>query len=149
MKIEHVLVPTDLSPESLRPLQEAADLVRASGGRLTLLTVVPDLEVAPHGAPLAPPLGDPSVAGRLEEARAELSRIAADLAGVEVEVAVLAAPDVAQAVVDEAVGRSADLVALSTHGHTGWRRWALGSVAEQVVRRCPVPVLSFQRPEEQ
>ena len=63
--------------------------------------------------------------------------------------AALAAPDVAQAVVDEAVGRSPDLVALSTHGHTGWRRWALGSVAEQVVRRCPVPVLSFQRPEEQ
>jgi len=34
-----------------------------------------------------------------------------------------------------------DLVALSTHGRTGFGRWAMGSVAERVARRCPKPLL--------
>ena len=148
MKIQHVLVPTDLSPESLRPLQEAAELVRQSGGRLTLLCVVPDLQVAPHGAPLAPPIGDPTIAVRVDNARAELERIAGDLSDLSVESVAIPSPDVAQTIVDEEAARAADLIAISTHGHTGWRRLALGSVAEQVVRRSSVPVLSFQRVEE-
>ena len=148
MKIQHVLVPTDLSPESMRPLQEAAELVRQGGGRLTLLCVVPDPQVAPHGAPLAPPIGDPTIGVRVDNARVELERIAGDLSDLEVEVAAIPSPDVARTIVDEAAARSADLIAISTHGHTGWRRLALGSVAEQVVRRSSVPVLSFQRVEE-
>jgi nucleotide-binding universal stress UspA family protein len=36
---------------------------------------------------------------------------------------------------------AADLVVVGTHGRTGLRRMALGSVAEAVVRRAPCPVL--------
>lgn len=35
----------------------------------------------------------------------------------------------------------ADLVAMTTHGRSGFSRWALGSVAEKVVRHSEVPVL--------
>jgi nucleotide-binding universal stress UspA family protein len=34
-----------------------------------------------------------------------------------------------------------DLIAMATHGRTGLRRVVLGSVAEQVLRRAPVPML--------
>ena len=34
-----------------------------------------------------------------------------------------------------------DLVVMGTHGKTGLERVILGSVAEMVVRTCPVPVL--------
>ena len=34
-----------------------------------------------------------------------------------------------------------DLVVMGTHGKTGLERVMLGSVAETVVRTCPVPVL--------
>jgi nucleotide-binding universal stress UspA family protein len=34
-----------------------------------------------------------------------------------------------------------DLIALTTHGRTGVDRLLLGSVAEDVVRRAPCPVL--------
>ena len=39
----------------------------------------------------------------------------------------------------------ADLVVLSTHGRRGLDRALLGSVAEEVLRRCPVPVLTARR----
>lgn len=149
MNIEHILVPTDLSPESLRPLQAAAQLAKGCGAKLTLFSVVPDLQVTPHGAAFAPPLSDPSVAGRVEEARKELERIAGDITDVECGIEARAAVDTAQAIIDAAGEVGANLIAISTHGHTGWRRLALGSVAEQVVRRSAVPVLTFQRPEEE
>lgn len=38
-------------------------------------------------------------------------------------------------------GKGADLIALTTHGHSGMRRVMLGSVAEEVLRHTEVPVL--------
>ena len=34
----------------------------------------------------------------------------------------------------------ADLIVLGTHGHTGWKRFALGSVTELVVKHAPCAV---------
>ncbi len=34
-----------------------------------------------------------------------------------------------------------DLIVMSTRGHGGFNRWVLGSTADGVVRRMPVPVL--------
>lgn len=45
----------------------------------------------------------------------------------------------AQAIVNEA--EEFDLIVLSTHGRTGFRRFLLGSVAEKVLRMTPTPVL--------
>jgi nucleotide-binding universal stress UspA family protein len=38
-------------------------------------------------------------------------------------------------------------VAMFTHGRSGVGRWLMGSVAEKVVRHCPLPVVLF-RPED-
>ena len=37
-----------------------------------------------------------------------------------------------------------DLVVLSTHGRTGFSHLLMGSVAERIVRRSPVPVLTLR-----
>jgi nucleotide-binding universal stress UspA family protein len=37
--------------------------------------------------------------------------------------------------------RAVDLIVIATHGRKGLRRWVLGSVAEQVIRHGPCPVL--------
>jgi len=39
-----------------------------------------------------------------------------------------------------------DLIVLGTHGRTGLGRVLLGSVAEQVLRRAPCPVLTVKMP---
>jgi nucleotide-binding universal stress UspA family protein len=42
----------------------------------------------------------------------------------------------------------ADLIVLGRHGYRGVRRWLMGSVAEQVLRIAPCPVLVMPAPEE-
>ncbi|OGO07815.1 MAG: hypothetical protein A2Y92_02165 [Chloroflexi bacterium RBG_13_57_8] len=41
----------------------------------------------------------------------------------------------------------ANLIAMSTHGRSGLRRLAFGSITDKVLRRSPVPVLTVRAPE--
>jgi len=41
----------------------------------------------------------------------------------------------------------ADLIVISTHGQSGWRKFVFGSVAEKVIRIADCPVLTI-RPRE-
>ena len=50
-------------------------------------------------------------------------------------------PSVAQVVADQALQWHADLVVIGTHGRRGAARLLMGSDAEQIARRMPVPVL--------
>jgi len=47
----------------------------------------------------------------------------------------------ADEIVREAKQWSADLIVMGTHGRRGLKRLAMGSDAEMVLRRAPVPVL--------
>jgi nucleotide-binding universal stress UspA family protein len=49
-------------------------------------------------------------------------------------------------VLDYIVKNNFDLVIMSTHGRSGITRWALGSVADRVVRHSAVPVLTVAPP---
>ena len=40
--------------------------------------------------------------------------------------------------------QGADMIVMSTRGHSGFSRWLLGSVADRVVRGATVPVLLVQ-----
>lgn len=69
-----------------------------------------------------------SVAGRLEEQ------------GLEVTTSTSIGP-VADCIVEYAEANDVDLVAMCTHGRTGLARWALGSVADRVLRAGSTPIL--------
>lgn len=146
MNLRHILLTTDLSEEARRAFRPVTALARESGARVTLYSVVLDLRVAPHGAPLAPPLSDPDVDRELELAReglaAERQQLAAELS---VDCVVEVAEDVPKAIARYAADHEVDLIALSTHGRTGFKRLFLGSVAEAVLHHAHVPVLCFPR----
>ena len=42
---------------------------------------------------------------------------------------------------------NADLIAMSTHGRSGLRRWAFGSITDKVLRGANVPVITVRAPE--
>jgi nucleotide-binding universal stress UspA family protein len=147
--MKHILVASDLSPESLRPCKTVVDLAAQWGSKVTLLHVVQDLRVAPHGAPLAPPLSSPDLEHEIKHAKLALADQRAAMNGdVEIDVEVIAAEKIPQAIDHFAEEHGVDLIALSTHGRTGWRHLALGSVAEAVIRHSSIPVLTFPRSKE-
>jgi nucleotide-binding universal stress UspA family protein len=90
----------------------------------------------------------PNVEVQVKEAKQILAEQAAEhFPGLEVEVHVGPSTEVAKDVARFAEENGFDLIALSTHGRTGFRRMVLGSVAELVLRYAQVPVLCFPRHE--
>jgi nucleotide-binding universal stress UspA family protein len=77
-----------------------------------------------------------------KDARAKLAQIAKDTttAGVQYVIDVrTGVPDID--IVRVARELAVDLIVIATHGRTGFKHFALGSVAERVVREAPCPVL--------
>ena len=146
MKIKHILLTSDLSDEALRPFGPIMELAKQMGAKVTLLHVVYDLTVASHGAALAPPISSISMEAELKNANIGLQEQRLALGDeIEVEAKAIAGTDIAQAVVGYAKEHGVDVIALSTHGRTGWKHLFLGSVAEAILRHSEVPVLSFPR----
>jgi hypothetical protein len=78
-----------------------------------------------------------------EKAHAEMQRIDSELSGLQhvttVERGIEVWPTVQEAIQEEDI----DLVILGTHGRTGVEKLILGSAAEEIFRRSPVPVLTI------
>jgi nucleotide-binding universal stress UspA family protein len=138
-----ILVPVDGSATAARGLREAIRLAKDQRAKVRMVHVVDEsvvIAAAEAGVDL-----DPVVEGLVKRGRRllEAARRAADRQGVRVEVAMyesLAGP-AADAILREARKWRADLIVMGTHGRRGIRRLVLGSDAEQVMRRTPVPVL--------
>ena len=90
------------------------------------------------------------VAARLKEAREYLAPVAANLreGGVRVTTDVRHGEPVAE-IVAAARETEAGLVAMTTHGRSGFGRLLFGSVAEAVLRRAQTPVLMMRLTERQ
>lgn len=145
---QHLLVPLDGSSRAEQVLPVAARLARASGGTITLLTVV---GMAPEAASyhMAGPFLPQTVFKQdLTEARSYLDRVLrrSDLAGVALEKQVDLG-DPAATILAHTEEQPIDLIVMSSHGYTGVKRWILGSVAEKIARHAPAPVLILREGE--
>jgi nucleotide-binding universal stress UspA family protein len=145
-EVRRVLVPVDFS-DSARPIVEyACGIAKDRGAAVSLLHVVTTPSSAfdsPKGA-----VANPKVVAEFRSAaEKELDPLVALVkkAGVPVESKVLlGAP--AREIVRFAKESKADLVVVGTHGRSGMRHVFLGSVAENVVRLCPCPVITLRLP---
>ncbi|HVK10910.1 MAG TPA: universal stress protein [Gemmataceae bacterium] len=143
MHPKRVLHPTDYTESSRPSLLEAIAIANENNARLTLLHVVESLgpdrlsygESARADQPEA-------LRGRLFE---ELRHILPADAHVGVDY-VLSEEDLVTAILRTQAKFHCDLIVLGTHGRTGMRRWLTGSVAEEVIRRAPCPVLVVKGP---
>lgn len=129
---EQVLIPLDGSEMAERVLEPAAELARAAGAGCLLLQVAETNRRGRNGGGACPEEYLERVAGGIRRQ------------GLDVTTRVIAARDAASAIAAEA-GRPGDrLVAMSTHGRGGLSRLVMGSVAEQVLRATPTPVLVYR-----
>lgn len=148
MHFKKILVPTDLSPEGERSYPLVAALARKLGAEVVLLHAIENVGVAPLGEGGLSPTYLPGTVEEITRARSVLAeRHKKFFDGLKVTPEVVVVPSVAHAIVDQARERGCDVIALSTHGRSGFRRLIMGSVAEDVLRNSRVPVLVFPRQE--
>jgi nucleotide-binding universal stress UspA family protein len=138
LSIRTILHPTDFSERSEHAFHLACSLARDHGARVVLLHVVSIPVAAYEGVVLPPPIEEAT-----EDAKRRLSQM--EPAGIPVEHRV-AEGDAAEMILRVAEEVHADLIVMGTHGRTGLSRLLMGSVAEQVVRRAPCPVLTTKSP---
>lgn len=136
-----ILVPTDFSELSLKAVNVADKWASLFGGTVHLFhSHIPVTELdEPYSMGMSSSVYNSfedvenSIRERLQELAEE--NVSSDHRGD----VIVAMGNPAQAIVNEA--EEYDLIVLSTHGRTGFRRFLLGSVAEKVLRMTPVPVL--------
>lgn len=146
MKLDRILLTTDLSLESLRAFEPLADVVQRRASTVILLHVVEDLALTPRGAPFAASFHLPGGAEDKRKAEAWLAEHAGEsLKDLPVEVRVIRAEKVARAITTFAEEESIDLIAMATHGRSGFKAMFVGSVAAEVLRHAKRPVLVFPR----
>jgi nucleotide-binding universal stress UspA family protein len=138
------LVPVDFSDCSRRAFESAVELAKRCSARLIVLHAVQIPEILPEVAPIT--AGNPDqekVKARATEAAHRSMDLLLESAGVEghVETIFTHRPAV-ESILNTAEERGVGLIVMGTHGRTGLSRLVLGSVAEQVVRRAPCPVLT-------
>ncbi|WP_225333880.1 universal stress protein [Halomicrobium urmianum] len=143
---DRLLLPTDGSEEMEGVIEHAAGLAREHDAALHAVYVVD--EGAAAGVPMAGAGGD--VRGMLAERGEEALDDVAAIAGDALAERTILDGTPWREIVDYADERDVDLIAMGTHGRGGIDRLLLGSVAERVVRRSPVPVLTVrvERSEE-
>jgi nucleotide-binding universal stress UspA family protein len=124
-------------------MELAARLARRDGAGLTLLHVTGTHWPGKQGEILPRPRSS----GKDETTvLGEWTTDAERLAGSTVSSVLLSAP-AAPAIVGFARDDATDLIVMSSHGRTGFRRLVLGSVAEEVLRSAGCPVLVVRRAE--
>jgi nucleotide-binding universal stress UspA family protein len=140
---KNILVAVDGSTTSLRGLEEAIRLAKATGARLVLLHVMNALVLSSEIASTA---YYQALAQSLRESGTKILEQAAAIARdanvpFEQKMIEKIGAHAADEIVAAAENWRADLIVLGTHGRRGLERLVMGSDAELVLRQSPIPVL--------
>lgn len=147
--IQRILVPIDLSPDSLRALSAACGLARAFDASVRALHCFQTTGYLVSTWPEYPgmgglyPIDDIRKADEQEFERAMKSF---DWRGVEHTTESVEGDPIAKILESQS---AADLIVLGTHGRTGLSAAVLGNVAYSVMRHAKVPVLAIRHPERE
>lgn len=147
---QNIIVPLDVSPLSETAIDPAISLAKALGAKLRFLRVTPRVYYPGIG-------GDVSYAGASVFFGPELREEALEYLAPFVDRAIAAGVD---AFAEARSGAAAPQIAaalretpgsmavMTSHGRGGFKRWALGSVTDKVVRMSAEPVLVLPPPAE-
>jgi nucleotide-binding universal stress UspA family protein len=140
LAVRTIIHPTDFSSHSMAAYGLACALARDYGARLVVVHVRPPLVVFAELPPF--PQEPPEV---MKKVREKLYGLPPPYTGIAVGHRLLEG-DPAAGILRAAREESGDLIVMGTHGLSGVGRMLMGSVAEDVLRRAPCPVLTVKTP---
>lgn len=138
ISLNNILFLTDFSAASERALPFVCEIAREYGAKVTALHIlVPD--VLTYMTPDSP---SAAIELQKESALAEMQRVETQLTSVANKAVVIGGKEVWAALEPMLREDQVDLIVLGTSGRTGLPKLLLGSTAEEVFRRSPVPVMT-------
>jgi nucleotide-binding universal stress UspA family protein len=137
LRLKNILYATDLSFAAERALPYALEIARRYNATIHALHVI-----QPDGYRQIPPEVSPKLALDAEVFREESKTdLEVQLSGVPHEI-IFKSGSFWPALSDLVKEKHIDLLVFSTHGRSGLQNLLVGSVAEEILRRAPCPVLA-------
>lgn len=141
---KRILVAADGSATSDKALVEAIDLANDQHAQLKIVYTIDDASIY-TAADVPNAVGIEQAWIDAGHKILEAAKKKAQAAGIEAETKLLETDamgeKISDAIVNEARAWPADLLVAGTHGRRGLSHLIMGSVAEGIVRTCPVPLL--------
>lgn len=142
----NILVPTDGSPLALSAVEKAIEFARDANATITFVTVIEPFQIFSF---------DPDQLGatredygRLADMQAAQFLTAAEMkarkAGVACHTVKVESDSVHSVIVETAIARGCDLIAMASHGRSGVGALVLGSVTAKVLSHSRIPVLVYR-----
>jgi nucleotide-binding universal stress UspA family protein len=144
---KNILIATDGSELSGKGVGAGLDLARATGARVTVVTVSEPFPAYDLGSQFGLFRDEQAVESYDERSRQFAAALlatagkAAEAAGVECETVHVENSAPARAILDMAKARACDLIVVTSHGRHGLERFILGSQAARVVHGAETSVL--------
>jgi nucleotide-binding universal stress UspA family protein len=135
--IKNVLVTTDFSPAGSSALPYAAEIAKRFGAKLYALHVRP-IAINPMTQPGTWQALEDAAQAEMEQQKAVLLK---SFPGIQPEV-IIEEGDMRSILNSVIEKNKIDLIVAGTRGRTGVRKFFLGSIAEQIFRNAPCPVLT-------
>jgi nucleotide-binding universal stress UspA family protein len=149
LPINKILCPTDFSEASYQSLKNANELAGCLSAEIILLYVVSPLPRIP-GSTSPTGFHVPAVLEEIENsAKNQISKMKHNYISSNIKFeGIVVIGDPPDEIVKYASHNKVDLIVMSTHGLSGWKRLVSGSVTEKVVRMADCPVLTIRGKEE-
>jgi universal stress protein A len=146
--IQNILVPVDFSACSKKALAYALPFARQFGATITLAHV---LQISPIAGTEFTEVDFLALEARArKDCQDALQTLAEEQIAQGFSIRThLASGRAWPEIVELAKQQKTDLIIISTHGHTGLKHVLLGSIAENVVRHAPCPVLVVRKQERE
>jgi len=140
--MKKILVPCDFSKPAINAFKFALDIAQRSGGTVILVHVI-ELPVM-HDTALMPVLSfeEQLLKELKEKAVVQFKKIIEKNKRDRVKIfSQVEFGPISRRLLDVIGAQAADLVIMGSHGASGLREYFIGSIAEKIIRKSPVPVL--------
>jgi nucleotide-binding universal stress UspA family protein len=146
--ISRILLPLDGSEAGEAAITRVKELKARLGAEVILLDVVPTgrhlRTVGGLDHILYP---EPEIENFKKEAKEYLDKVYKRLQRGKGELKVaIRTGEVAKEILNYAKEKRVNLIAISSHGHSGMTKWVFGSTAQKVIQGSPIPVLVVKAP---